>query len=65
MKAKFELEAWSDAETKLLGAIALCGCMEESLYQSGSKSDSQAIMGIRTLLEGALMNMECGRIHGN
>ena len=64
-KVKFELSAWSDAELKITGAIALIGCVEETLYQSGSRADSEALMGIRTLLEGAMIDMESGRFRGD
>ena len=64
MVVKFELWAWSDAELKITGASSLIGVMEENLYQEGNKADSEALMGIRILLEGAMTDMDSGRIYG-
>jgi hypothetical protein len=61
---KFELWAWSDAELKLESSKALLGAMEENLCRDGNKADSEALMGIRILLEGAITDMKSGRVYG-
>jgi hypothetical protein len=61
---KFELWAWSDAELKLIAARSMLGAIEENLFQEGNKADSEALMGVRILVEGALEHMDFGRVHG-
>ena len=61
---KFELDAWSDAEIKIIGATSLLGALEENFFQQGNKADCESLMGIRTLLEGAMTDMESGRVYG-
>ena len=61
---KIELEAWSDAETDLLGAKDILGLLSHELHLEGHKQYSAIAYACERLIESALSSIDCGSIRG-
>ena len=60
---KFELQAWSDAETKLVTTAAALSILSEGLFRDGHKTFSDATYAAELAIRDALSYMESGRFY--